>query len=42
MGHIPKPMHDVANRDGRSEKQSSHGKNKENGNDEYFGSPNMN
>ena len=42
MGQIPEAVHDVASRDSRTEKQSSHSTNKESSNDEYFGSPNMN
>jgi hypothetical protein len=39
MGQIPKPMHDIADRDSRSEKQPNHSTKKENDNDDDFSSP---
>jgi hypothetical protein len=40
-GIDPQPMHDIANRDSRSEKQPSHSTNKENGNADYLSFPSM-
>ena len=41
MGQIPKPMHDVANRNSRSEKEPTYGTSYEIGNGDCFSLPSM-